>query len=304
LDIATNHHLCYNVVLTLTHKYMTKKNETQRKQQDKKQEEKKFTWHAFWRDIRMIVIIVPIALFIKSNTVELFKIPTGSMEPTLFGANELGRGFGDHLLVLRYIYGFSSRIKVPLINWLVPLPEYRLMIPGMRTPQRGEIVVFENPVNAQMDYIKRCIGVGGDTVAISNRHVYVNGEIQTNIPAQAEYVFYTNAGLLSDRFSSLKDTVDSIKKMRPDHPVAQNIRVNGKAYTEILDAVRTGRSSFDPVFDTITTEITVPENHFFMLGDNSAHSSDSRFWGFVPMNLVKGKAWCVYLPLKRIHLVH
>lgn len=283
---------------------MTKKKDTQTNKQEKTNEEKKFSWHTFWRDMRMIIIIVPLALFIKSNTVELFKIPTGSMEPTLYGANDMGRGFGDHLLVQRYIYGFSSRIKVPLINWVVPLPEYRLMIPGMRTPQRGEVVVFENPANAQMDYIKRCIGVGGDTVTISNHHVYVNGMIQTNTPAQANYVKYQNQGFLSDNFHHIFETVENLKINRPGHAIEKYITVNGKPYTRVLRDIQMGRAHFNPDTDTVVSSVTVPEDHFFMLGDNSANSLDSRFWGFVPMRLIKGRAWCVYLPFKRIRLVH
>lgn len=268
------------------------------------QETKKgFSWQKLWRDIRMIIIIIPLALLLKSNTVELFKIPTGSMEPTLYGAEDLGRGFGDHILVLRYRYGFNTRIKVPLINWVVPIPEWRWMAPGTRPPLRGEVVVFENPMNPHMDYIKRCVAVGGDRVTIRDGLLYVNDAPQTNTPAQATYVHYTHTGILGDRFVTVRDAIEHIRHVRPDHPVASYVRINGRPYQEVARAVADRRADFDPVRDTIQTEILVPEDSFFMLGDNSAFSYDGRNFGFVPMRLVKGKAWAVYLPIKRIRVV-
>jgi signal peptidase I len=95
------------------------------------------------------------------------------MEPTLYGANDMGKGFGDHLLVWHSAYGFNSRIKIPFINWYYPLPKYRIMVPGLRLPKVGDVVVFENPTNAKIDYIKRCAGTPGDKIKIVDRFVTI-----------------------------------------------------------------------------------------------------------------------------------
>jgi signal peptidase I len=250
-----------------------------------------------------ILIIIPVALFIKSNTVELFKIPTGSMEPTLYGANDMGSGFGDHILVGRFSYGLNGIIKVPLVNWRFKMPYTRLMLPGMRQPRAGEVVVFENPVDPRIDYIKRCGGTPGDRIRIRNGHLYVNDAIVTNSPATASYVRYTNNGLLADRFDGVRGAVQEIVRREGTGAIKDCVFVNGRPYGQVENEVDRNLASFDPKMDLITSEVRVPSNCFFMLGDNSAHSLDSRYWGFVPLQLVKGKALCVYLPIKRIRTV-
>jgi len=316
-------------------------------------------WRHALSTFLQLLIIIPLALFIKSNTIELFKIPTGSMEPTLYGANDMGRGFGDHLLVLRFPYGLSGIVKVPLLNWRIPLPYQRLMFGGMRPPRVGDVVVFENPVNPAIDYIKRCAGAPGDRVSIHNGHLYVNGVVVTNRPATATYVRYTNVGLLSQRLPELRYQIGKAMEYalagvlatndvlarelceltrtprgRPTpqqligalrenaalgemllpsarqqllrimvqtgcDAIKDHVFVNGQPYRQVEAASARGA----PPGDVITTELVVPTNSFFMLGDNSSHSLDSRYWGFAPLDLIKGRAWVVYLPIKRIQRV-
>ena len=320
-------------------------------------------WVAVIKETVVLLFLLAFFFFLKSNTVELFKIPTGSMEPTLYGANEMGNGFGDHLLVLRCAYGFSSKIKIPFLNWHVPLPEYRVMIPGMSLPKTGDVVVFENPTDERIDYIKRCAGTPGDHVKIKEGHLFINDKIVTNSPATADYVYYTNAGLLCDRFVTVKSTVDSIidkqlvaviktnshvrnelfsirAKRKTENlnaafasainrgegllgvqfkdyipqimsivqryhldTIKDSILINGKPYRVIEKEVENNTAGFDSVTDTIISEIVVPEKSYFMLGDNSSASADSRYWGFAPLKLIKGKAWCIYLPVKRIRKI-
>jgi len=317
-------------------------------------------WNTLWQ----MLIIIPVALFVKSNTIELFKIPTGSMEPTLYGANDMGRGFGDHLFVSRCTYGLSGVMKIPLLNWRVQLPYRRLMFWGMRQPRVGDVVVFENPVDPRIDYIKRCAGAPGDRVAIRKGRLFVNDNIITNTPAQATYVTYVNAGLLADRYAPLSRAVaklgeiylarviatngalarEALAIVQRDHPhvtpqalqtllldpnqlvrdrlrpatlasfarfverhggaeAASHVTVNGRPFLAVAADVERRVATFDHVLDTIDVTVTVPSNSFFMLGDNSAASLDSRYWGFVPFDLIKGKALCVYLPIKRIRVV-
>jgi len=292
------------------------------------------------------------------------------MEPTLYGANDMGKGFGDHLLVLRGAYGLSSRIKVPFVNWRIPLPNYRIMLPGMGLPKVGDVVVFENPTNDKIDYIKRCAGTPGDKISISTKgYLCVNGEIFTNSPAQAQYVHYTKQGLLGDKFNIVKNQINEISlqslfstaktnqlvknelitkisnqtgnsrkaqiilnqlmfpsfsgqnqvsrdtmqrllptfekyiKQKKLDKIKDCVLINGRPYREIEKEIRNRTSTINPVFSNIVSEVIVPEKSFFMLGDNSAHSADSRYWGFAPLDLIKGRAWCVYLPIKRAKMI-
>ncbi|MCF8035905.1 MAG: signal peptidase I [Desulfobacteraceae bacterium] len=173
-------------------------------------------------NIEAIVIAVLLALFIRAFVVQAFKIPSGSMEPTL--------QVGDHILVNKFIYG----VRLPVTNTtIIPVSE----------PEKGDIIVFEYPVEPDKDFIKRVVGVPGDTVEIRDKKVYVNGRRVDNYPVK-----YTEKNVLSG----------SVNK----------------------------RDNFGPV--------SVPEDAYFVLGDNRDHSYDSRFWGFVREGAIKGEAFIIY----------
>ena len=161
------------------------------------------------------VIAIVLALFIRTFVVQAFKIPSGSMEPTLL--------VGDHILVNKFLYG----IKIPFINkTLIPISE----------PERNDVIVFIYPVDKSKDFIKRVIGLPGDEIEIVGNKIYINGK-----PFEDKYGYYP--GL-------------------------------------------TRKARFGPV--------TVPKDHLFVMGDNRNHSYDSRYWGFVPLDAVKGKAFIIY----------
>jgi signal peptidase I len=163
-----------------------------------------------------------LALLIRSFVVQAFKIPSGSMLPTL--------QIGDHILVNKFIYG----IRLPIAG--------TLLIP-ISAPQRGDVVVFVYPVDPSKDFIKRVAGVGGDVIQIRGKQVYVNGQVWDDPHA------YFADGTAAAHGSSPRDT-------------------------------------YGPV--------TVPPGHIFVLGDNRDRSYDSRFWGFVDVNEVKGRAFLIY----------
>ncbi len=168
----------------------------------------------------MVALIL--ALFIRTFVVQAFKIPSGSMEPTL--------EIGDHILVNKFLYG----IKIPFTSWnLLPF----------QNPKRGDVVVFIYPLDRDKDFIKRVVGVAGDTVRIVNKKLYLNG---------AE---------VTDRHAVYKEDT-------------------------IFPGEMQKRDNFGP--------ITVPPGMIFVLGDNRDRSLDSRFWGFVPLNDVRGKAFIIY----------
>ncbi len=169
-----------------------------------------------------IIIALVLALFIRTFIVQAFKIPSGSMLPTL--------QIGDHILVNKFIYG----IKLPFAGTvLVPI----------KNPKPNDIVVFKFPRDPKLDYIKRVIAVAGDTVEIRDKKISING-----------------------------------KPFEDLHGVHTDPR--------ILPASASPRDTFGPV--------TVPENHIFVMGDNRDNSFDGRFWGFVDLKAVRGKAFIIY----------
>ena len=176
-----------------------------------------------WREnVEAILVAILIALFIRTFVVQAFKIPSGSMKQTL--------QIGDHILVNKFLYG-------------IKIPYWRKTIVPLKTPQRGDIIVFKYPVDPKKDFIKRVIGVGGDVVECRNKKLYVNHE-----PLNHDVGVYTDP-----------------------HIIAGNIRP---------------RDNFGP--------IPVPENRLFVMGDNRDESFDSRFWGFVDLKAVNGKAFMIY----------
>ena len=167
-------------------------------------------------------IAILLALFIRTFVVQAFKIPSGSMKPTLL--------IGDHILVNKFIYG----IKIPFIRkTMIPLGE----------PKRDDVIVFIYPVDKSKDFIKRVIGLPGEKIEMNGKKIYINGKLYSD-----KHGFYMNQGGGSDN---------------PGH-----------------------KDGFAP--------IVVPDNQYFVMGDNRDHSYDSRFWGFVPSKSIKGKAFIIY----------
>jgi len=166
-----------------------------------------------------ILVALLLAFFIRSFLIQAFKIPSGSMITTLL--------IGDHILVNKFSFG----PQVPFTHW-------RLF--SYKKPQRGDVVVFLEPVDRERDFIKRVIGLPGETLEIVHRDVYING-----VPlGEGAYAYYDSP-----------------------YPVR-------------------GLDNFGPV--------QIPEDSYFMMGDNRENSSDSRVWGAVPFELIKGKAILIY----------
>ena len=185
------------------------------------------------------IIAILLALFIRTFVIQAFKIPSGSMKPTLL--------IGDHLLVNKFIYG----IKIPIID------RYIIKI---KKPQRGDIVVFKWPRDERKDFIKRVIGVEGDTVEIRRDVLYINNE-----KVETKYI------------KEYKD-----QEIRFAQEYEEDI---GGIKHYILDEI-IRYDNFGPV--------KVPEGYIFVMGDNRDNSQDSRYWGFVSVNKIKGKALIIY----------
>ncbi len=172
--------------------------------------------------VEAFAIAIVLALIIRAFVVQAFKIPSGSMIPTLL--------VGDHILVSKFIYGVR-----------VPFTDIKLF--DFRDPKREEVIVFIYPKDESKDFIKRVIGVEGDKIAIKDKKLYINDKLYDD-----PYGFY-------------------------------------KDHTIIPGHVQP-RDNFGPV--------VVPKDSLFVMGDNRDRSADSRFWGFVELNKVRGKAFLIY----------
>jgi signal peptidase I len=188
--------------------------------------------------------IILIVLLLRSFLVEPFRIPSGSMMPTLL--------IGDFILVNKYAYG----IRLPVLN---------TKIVDIGEPKRGDIVVFRYPENPKIDYIKRVIGVPGDRIAYYNKQLYVNGEIVK----QTDIAEYQGVGQGSSMTGA---------RLRSEN-------LNGIQH-DIL--ILEGQPS-------VQGETTVPEGHYFVMGDNRDNSKDSRYWGTVPESHLVGKAFFIWM---------
>ena len=184
-----------------------------------------------------IIIAILLAFFIRVFVVQAFKIPSGSMIPTLL--------IGDHILVSKLAYGLQWPKDCKFNISFPPITCYSSdIIVEFDLPQRGDIIVFRYPEDEDKDFIKRVIGLPGDIVHIKNKVVYVNDN-----PLR-------------------------------DKPYTQRIDPG------IIDGRINPRDNFGP--------ITIPKESYFVMGDNRDQSLDSRFWGFVKANKIKGRAFLSY----------
>jgi len=171
-----------------------------------------------------IVIAILLALVIRTLVVQAFTIPSGSMMNTLL--------VGDYILVNKFLYGPE-----------IPFTESRL--PGLRSPERGDIIVFKYPQDEKRDFIKRIVGTGGDEVVVRGHQVIVNG-----VALEEPYARWSSSSA-----------------------------VHGQGYCGYAYGCEPTR---------------VPADSYFVMGDNRDNSQDSRYWGFVRREKIKGKAFLIY----------
>ena len=169
-----------------------------------------------------LVIAGILALFVRTFDFQAFKIPSGSMEPNLL--------IGDHLLVNKMVFGPTGS-------------SLERMVMPVRSVVRGDVLVFKYPEEPSRDFIKRVVGLPGETLELKGTQVYINGQ-----PLSEPYALYQRL---------------------PDMLLPGDVR-----------------RAYGPV--------TIPEGHYFMMGDNRDDSQDSRYWGFLPAGYIKGRALFVY----------
>jgi len=205
--------------------------------------------------------VIVIVFLIRSFWVEPFKIPSGSMKPTLL--------VGDFILVNKYTYG----IRLPVVN---------KKIIDINPIKRGDVVVFRYPANPNVDYIKRVVGTPGDRVVYRNKRLTVNDELA---PIQSSG-YYTDAELNYLRLPTYSEKLGDHTHQMMVVPAQPPVDL-----AQVQQFANRGNCEYnDDGFSC-----TVPAGHYFMMGDNRDQSSDSRYWGFVPDDHVKGRAFLVWM---------
>jgi signal peptidase I len=205
--------------------------------------------------------VIALVFFLRSFLYEPFKIPSTSMVPTL--------QVGDLILVNKYQYG----IRLPIIN---------KKIIDIGTPKRGDVMVFKYPENMALDYIKRVVGVPGDTVTYRNKRLIVNGQPVSYKP-------------LPDYLD--EETLSYSKHLSEDlNGVAHQILNNPRAPSYVVNPHDFPNRELCN-YDVEGFTCKVPAGQYFMMGDNRDNSLDSRYWGFVPDKNIVGKAFFIWLNL-------
>jgi len=226
-------------------------------------------WWLDWTAGLFPVIIS--VFFLRSFIVEPFKIPSGSMIPTLL--------VGDLILVNKFHYG----LRLPVLN---------TKITEGQKPQRGDVMVFRYPPKPSLDYIKRVVGVPGDTVAYLNKRLTINGQA---VPTESVPEFFDEDAMRYFKQYEEKLSSQSHRLLNDEQR---------PAFVPGADKFP-GVENCDYTVEGVTCK--VPEGHYFMMGDNRDNSMDSRYWGFVPEKNIVGKAFFVWMNfgnLKRVGPFH
>ena len=203
--------------------------------------------------------VIAVVFMLRSFLVEPFKIPSGSMIPTLL--------VGDLILVNKFTYG----VRLPIIH---------TKILDLGSPQRGDVMVFRYPRDPSMDYIKRVVGLPGDRLSYQNKRLRINDQ---EVPLQEAGEFYDGERLTYSRqYSEKLGTIDHKLLTELEKP----------SFITPVDAFPF-RENCQYGSEGVTC--VVPPGHYFMMGDNRENSLDSRFWGFVPERNIVGKAFFIWM---------
>jgi len=208
--------------------------------------------------LRICAVAFLVILFIWSSLVRPFRIPSGSMVPTL--------EVGDHIAVPMLTYGLNVPWLETRGRGFLGLPVGTKEVFSWGEPARGDVVVFKYPPDPSIDFVKRIVGLPGDTIELRDNVLYVNGE-----PAPRTYV---------EEFTFVDDACRSI-------PASLYTEALGGVSHAVLDSG--GRHLAD------RAAVTVPEGQYFVMGDNRDNSADSRIWGTVPRGHIVGKAYLIWL---------
>lgn len=197
--------------------------------------------------------VLLLVFLLRGFVAEPFRIPSGSMYPTL--------EIGDFLLVNKFSYG----LRLPIIHTkLIELGK----------PERGDIIVFRYPPNPKQNYIKRLVGLPGDTIKYENKKLYLNGvEVESGFTDNYSYTRQNGGDVTAQLFEQNIPTASGPKVSFSTLQFSGYNRAESQSWT-------------------------VPEGHYFMMGDNRDNSADSRRWGFVPDENIVGKAFFIWMNMR------
>ena len=253
--------------------------------------------------VMWIVSLAALVFVLRTFVVQVFQIPSSSMYPTLM--------IGDHLFVNKFIYGLD-----------IPFSDDKL---ATRSPERGEVIVFAQPCTPERDYIKRVVAVAGDTLEVRCNRLYINGQVvkeelvddrtctyddrdesgtwhTTECSRYREtlgdYTYETFHDRDRPESDALKlgEAMTDFPRLGPSAPSCgmdgQAPPAKNQAQGELVETASGGACD-------LQLHYVVPPGHVFAMGDNRAHSNDSRFWGSVPLENIRGKAMFIWLSYRK-----
>ena len=272
-------------------KLFKKKNQDKQTGKIKKSKPKEYLDALIWAAV--------VAFLIKVFLFEAYRIPTGSMEETL--------KVGDFLLVTKFTYGATTPRNLPFTNIRIPY----IKLPGFKEPKLGDIIVFDFPGDRDekespevLNYIKRCVGLPGDTIQIINKKLFNNGKEFPN-PPESKFlpstlppnvtnpkIFPKGSGWNEDNYGPIR-----IPK-KGDKIIIDSLNFEKWRMFVIKEGGQISLSKDKKVIvdnaELINGEYEVKRDYLWMMGDNRNNSLDSRFWGFMPMENVVGEAFIIY----------
>lgn len=249
----------------------------------------------FGKFLKIMLIVVVLALVVKSFLLDAFRIPTGSMENTLLP--------GDNILVNKAAYSFHTPRYIPLTSISIPSAD----ILPISDPDRGDVIVFKFPIGSgenNINLVKRIVGLPGDNIQIIKQIVYVNG-LEVSYPQNAKLdrinkmpAGNPEKGIFPKDSSWNRDNYGPMVVPKKGDLIELNAK-NAALWKNLIDR-ELGKNTLSVEGTVVTIEgkpvhgYTLTKDYYFVLGDNRENSMDSRYWGFVSNDMIIGEAFMIY----------